>query len=341
MILGAAAGALGYFVWTRRYALGAGWQVSRNALFEQMSDGVIVLDAQNRIADINTAALNMLDARGAQWIGQAAAPEHQLHAALLQSALPPQSDVEVRDAHGETRFLNVRVTPLSRGKTRGGRLLILHDITERKRNEQTLERLNHQLQTQLAEIQALQTTLQEQATRDPLTGLYNRRFLVEMLSKELRQSARTRLPVSVVMLDLDHFKSFNDTCGHAAGDTLLKALSDWLRAKTRRGDLVCRYGGEEFLVVMPGASAAVCVKRAQEWCDGFRELRIWHESALLRATISLGVATSPAHGATPEDLIYAADMAMYAAKEAGRDCVRSPEQIASDSEFSDWLPQAA
>ena len=342
LLTGAALGALGYFVWTRRYALGAGWKVSRNTLFEQMSDGVIVLDAQNRVADVNGAALSMLDARSAQWIGSSAAPLLQmLPTALMQAALPAQSDVEVRDAQGQTRILNVRATPLHQGKPQGGRLLILQDITEHKHSERASERMNQQLQLQLAEIQTLQTTLQEQATRDPLTGLYNRRFLLEMLGKELNQSARTRRPISVIMMDIDGFKSFNDTYGHAAGDVMLKALSDWLRSKTRRGDLVCRYGGEEFLVVMAGAPAEVSLRRAQEWCDGFRELRIWHEDTLLHTTLSLGVATSPTHGATPEDLIHAADMAMYAAKQAGRDCVRTPEQSAGDLDFSDTLPQAA
>jgi diguanylate cyclase (GGDEF)-like protein/PAS domain S-box-containing protein len=341
-LVGAVLGALGYFAWTKRFALGAGWKVSRNALFEEMSDGVIVLDAQNRIADVNAAALNMLDARDAQWVGRGAMPlEKVIPASLLHSNVPTQSDVEVRNANGEARFLNVRLAPLTKNNPQRGRLMILQDITERKRTEQALERMNRQLQLQLAEIQTLQATLKEQATRDPLTGLFNRRFLLEMLGKELNQSARTRRPVGVILMDIDHFKSFNDTYGHAAGDVMLKALSDWLRAKTRRGDLVCRYGGEEFLVVMTGAPASVCRKRAQEWCDGFRELRIWHEDTLLHATLSLGAATSPTHGATPEDLIHAADMAMYAAKQAGRDCVRSPEDADGGLELSASQRQTA
>lgn len=335
-------GLTGYLVWTRRYASGAGWKVSRNALFEKMSDGVIVLDTQDRIADINSAALGMLGAPGTQWIGQSAAPlEQVLSPALLQSKLPAQNDIQVHNAQGQARILNVRIAPLDESKPQSGRLMILQDITERKHNEQALERMNRQLQVQLAEIQALQVSLQEQATRDPLTGLYNRRFLLEMLGKELKQSARTRRPVSVVMIDIDRFKSFNDTYGHAAGDVMLTALSDWLRTRTRRGDLVCRYGGEEFLVVMPGTPSEACLRRAQEWCAAFRELRIWHDDALLHTTLSLGVATSPAHGAMPEDLIHTADMAMYAAKEAGRDCVRAPQDVESRLESSGMLREVA
>lgn len=342
LLVGILIGLAGYLVWTRRHALGAGWKVSRNALFEKMSDGVIVLDAQNRIADINSAALGMLGARSAQWIGQSAAPlEQALPAALLQSRAPAQNDVQVHNARGEARILNVRVAPLDEGKPHGGRLMILQDITERKHNEQALERMNRQLQVQLAEIQALQVSLQEQATRDPLTGLYNRRFLLEMLSKELKQSARTQRPVSVVMMDIDRFKSFNDMYGHAAGDVMLTTLSDWLRTRTRRGDLVCRYGGDEFLVVLSGMPQDVCLRRAQEWCETFRELRFWHEDTLLHTTLSLGVSTAPTHGATPEELIHSADMGMYAAKEAGRDCVRAPEDADMRLESSGMLQPVA
>lgn len=337
-----AAGALTFVLWKQHSAPASGWKISRRVLFEKMSDGVIVFDAQNRIADINSAALEMLDARGATWIGQTAELLLQaLPATLFQAALPAQADAQVRNAKGEARFLNARLLKLNEQKLPSGRLLLLQDITERKRNEQALERMNQQLQMQIAEIQALQAILQEQATRDSLTGLYNRRFMLEMLNRELKQSARTRLPVSVIMLDIDHFKSFNDTYGHAAGDAMLRALSDWLRTKTRRGDLVCRYGGEEFLVVMPGAPAPVALQRAQEWCDGFRELHIWHEEMLLHSTLSLGTATAPTHGATSEDLIHAADMGMYAAKQAGRDCVRGPEEYASGAELNELIRQAA
>lgn len=341
-LLGAACGALVWLGWARRYLPGAGWKVSRDALFEQMSDGVIVLDAQNRVVDVNDAALTMLDARGAQWLGrEIVALQENLAPHLLPADASTQQDLKVRGADGATRFLNTRAMPLNQDPARRGRLILLHDVTARKRNEQALERLNAQLQARLAEIQALQTTLQEQATRDPLTGLYNRRFLLEILDRELKQSARTRRPISVILLDVDHYKAINDTYGHAAGDAALKMLGEWLRVKTRRGDLVCRYGGDEFLVAMFGASAEVGLRRAQEWCDGFREMRVWYEGAALHITLSLGVATSPTHGATSEDLIHAADMAMYAAKQAGRDCVRSPEQADSELELNELALQAA
>lgn len=303
--------------------------VARDLLVEQMNDGVIVLDAQNRIVDVNRAALEILGVKDRRWIGQPA--EHVLGKLAAWTTVANdslQGDAELTSADGSSRYLNIRLSPLSAYRKHSGRLLILQDITERKRDEHALHAMNRQLQKQLEEIKILQATLQDQATRDPLTGLYNRRFLREILLKELAQAARTLRPLSLIVLDVDHFKSFNDTYGHLAGDIMLKAMANWLCTKTRRGDLICRYGGEEFIILLPGTSLETSTQRAQEWCEGIRELHIWHEDMLLHTTLSLGVAASPLHGTTPDELLHAADMAMYAAKEAGRDCVRVAEEPA-------------
>lgn len=312
--------------------------VARDVVVEKMSDGVIVLNAHNRIMDVNRAALELLGANGEMWIGQPA--ERVLGKLGAWSTVPDETvkgDVEIKGADGSPRYLSVRLSPLNAHHKQGGRLLLLQDITERKRSERALQDMNWQLQKQLEENKVLQATLHEQVIRDPLTGLYNRRFLHEILSKELSQSSRTLRPVSVMLLDIDHFKSFNDTYGHYAGDVMLKALADWLRTKTRRGDFVCRFGGEEFVVVMPGAPLEVGAQRAQEWCAGFRELHIWHDEMLLHTTLSLGVAASPAHGTTPDELLHSADMAMYAAKQAGRDCVRLAKSYADEIEIAEPL----
>ncbi|OQY82614.1 MAG: hypothetical protein B6D41_18070 [Chloroflexi bacterium UTCFX4] len=315
-LLGGIAGAGILFWWLGR-------QMPRAALFKDWNDGVIALDARNRIADVNAAALEMFDARAAQWLGQTA--DRVLPpalAALLQTRATRRAEIEIPAEAQRARCVNARYVSLSKHARHGGAFILLQDITEHKRSAQTLERMNRQLQTQAAEIQTLQTALQAQATRDPLTDLYNRRFFLELLDKELKFAARVRLPVSVIMLDLDHFQSLNDTHGRAAGDALLKALGDWLRAKTRRGDLICRYDGDKFLVAMSGAPMRAGLRRAQEWRDQCRALRVQHNDLTLQTTISLGAATAPARGATAENLIHAAESAMYAAKQAGRDCAR-------------------
>jgi diguanylate cyclase (GGDEF)-like protein/PAS domain S-box-containing protein len=168
----------------------------------------------------------------------------------------------------------------------------------------------------------LRETLQNQAIRDPHTGLYNRRYLEETLDRELHRSRRLEAPLGVVMLDLDHFKDFNDTCGPAAGDALLIALAHTITGEISTEDIACRYGGEEFLLVMPGASLETTRERAELLRQAVQALQVKYQDRFLKApTISLGVASFPDHGVTAEELVNAADAALYRAKKTGRDRV--------------------
>ena len=171
----------------------------------------------------------------------------------------------------------------------------------------------------------LQKELEEQAIRDLLTGLYNRRFLDETLTRELSRAERDKYSVSVVMLDLDHFKIFNDTYGHDVGDMMLKQLGKLLTSQVRAGDIACRFGGEEFVVVMPKASLSVARQRANDWRAKFESQVMIHEGEVLNATLSAGVAVYPLHGTTSDEIIRKADQAMYAAKAAGRNMVITAE----------------
>lgn len=168
----------------------------------------------------------------------------------------------------------------------------------------------------------LRETLRHQSTRDPLTSLFNRRYMEETLERELRRASRQRSTVGLIMLDLDHFKRFNDTFGHAAGDTLLRDLADFLRVHIRGEDVPCRYGGEEFCLILPGASLEIVQERAQLLCDQAASLKVFSGGQLLGAvTLSLGVAVYPLHGATGEAVLRAADAALYRAKQQGRNRV--------------------
>jgi diguanylate cyclase (GGDEF)-like protein/PAS domain S-box-containing protein len=174
----------------------------------------------------------------------------------------------------------------------------------------------------------LQETLRDQASRDPLTGLFNRRYMEETLHRELFRAARKKTQVGFVLFDLDHFKRFNDRFGHAAGDAVLRDVSAFLKRHSRAEDVLCRYGGEEFLLVLTDCSPKNALKRAESIRVGVRELRLEHEQRPLgEMTLSVGVALFPDHGQTLEDLFQVADAALYQAKKQGRDRVVVAEAI--------------
>lgn len=174
----------------------------------------------------------------------------------------------------------------------------------------------------------LRTTLRNQAIRDSLTHLFNRRYMEEFLELELRRARRSGRTVGVIMVDIDHFKKFNDTLGHEAGDTLLVALSRFLETRVRGYDIVCRYGGEEFVLILPEASLENSRKRAETLREEVKRLEVsYQDRSIGSVTLSFGVAVFPDHGASPETLLRAADTALYKAKAEGRDRVVTQVQI--------------
>jgi diguanylate cyclase (GGDEF)-like protein/PAS domain S-box-containing protein len=172
----------------------------------------------------------------------------------------------------------------------------------------------------------LRETLRTQSIRDPLTKLFNRRYMEESLERELSRAERRSQSVGVIMLDLDHFSEFNNTFGHQAGDLLLQAFGELVHKRIRAEDIACRYGGEEFTLIMPEAPLDILVQRADELRQEVKELRLeFRGQSLGKVTVSAGVATYPGHGRTAESLINAADVALYRAKGEGRDRVVAAE----------------
>lgn len=168
----------------------------------------------------------------------------------------------------------------------------------------------------------LHEALQQQSIRDPLTGLFNRRYLEESLEREVSRAERKEQSLGIIMLDVDHFKRFNDTFGHDAGDTLLRELGLFLKKNIRGSDIACRFGGEEFLIILPEASVEVTLQRAELIREGIKHLNLHNRNQQLGTiTVSLGVAIFPLHGMTGEIVIQAADTALYQAKAQGRDRV--------------------
>lgn len=189
-------------------------------------------------------------------------------------------------------------------------IAVTRDITERKHVADQLYSVNEQLHMQLVEIEKLQAILHEQAIQDPLTGLYNRRFMEESLKQEFARANRENQPFSVVMLDMDNLKLLNDKYGHVVGDIALKSLSKLLKDHTRIEDIVCRFGGDEFLVILHNASEKMASVRLQEWEEQAKKINIIHEGNPIQISFSAGIAVFPTYK-NIEELIQAADKALY------------------------------
>ncbi|HKV47133.1 MAG TPA: sensor domain-containing diguanylate cyclase [Candidatus Acidoferrales bacterium] len=218
---------------------------------------------------------------------------------------------------------------MAQGETLG--LLYLDTGNSHATNSTGTRTLSSESQQRLARLFAEQSALalanlnmrevlRFQSIRDPLTTLYNRRYMEESLDRELRRANRKKCSLGVMMLDIDHFKRFNDTYGHEAGDCVLRLLGNLLRSQFRAEDVVCRYGGEEFTVILPETSLAMTRERATRLCESAKELMIEFRGQRLEGvSISIGVSCYPENGTTGDSLLRAADSALYRAKAEGRD----------------------
>jgi diguanylate cyclase (GGDEF)-like protein len=179
----------------------------------------------------------------------------------------------------------------------------------------------------------LRETLRMKSIRDPLTGLYNRRYMEESLERETHRANRHKTSAGIIMIDIDYFKPFNDTYGHEVGDKILRALGAFLRRHSRGEDITCRYGGEEFLLILPEASLEVTKCRAEELCSRTKEIGLEYRGRSLNITISLGVAALPNHGPSVKDAVNAADKALYRAKNKGRNQVMVAAPLFNQSKW--------
>jgi diguanylate cyclase (GGDEF)-like protein/PAS domain S-box-containing protein len=261
----------------------------------------------------------------------------KLHATILPEYLPEllrlevqsretlQSfEMEIRQQHavsGEIHWVLLRSTPRRRPDGSTVWYGVQIDITGRKRNEKLLEEANELLRVHLLEIEQLHEELREQAIRDPLTGLHNRRYIQDVFKQEFSRARRENYPVSVIMLDLDELKSLNDTHGHHIGDQALQSLAFHLQSMTRKEDIVCRYGGDEFIVILGKTFPKDAAKRVEEWREALNKHPLEAESGdIVRVKFTAGIASFPIHGTSMEEVVNYADVALYRAKARGRDC---------------------
>nr|WP_240943130.1 diguanylate cyclase [Planosporangium thailandense] len=304
--------------------------VARSVVFERVSDALIVLDREDRVLDLNPAASRLLRQIGPRL------PENLVgeRSHLLVPGQGPGYRIKdgeyVVQAGARQIDLDVRSSELTdRSGASIGRVVVVRDTTELNDKKRELTAANARLQDQLRTIDRLRADLAEQAIRDDLTGLHNRRHLIRTMEAELARAGQTGGPLGVVLLDIDHFKSVNDRFGHAVGDEMLVAIAKVLASAARQGDTVARYGGEEFVVLLPGATPDQAWNRAQEWRRLCASTFVPTGQDRLRVTFSAGVACFPESGTSAAQLLHAADKALYRAKAEGRDRVLLADSLAA------------
>lgn len=311
--------------------------VARHLLLEALPDPVMVVDTQWRVIEANQAALK-LGGLNNDWQG------HRLEdwpgfGDELAVQLVEQGELReplLIQSEGD-HYFEVRTRPIERLTRHGilvlGQLLYLRDVTQRQRAKLKLAEALALSEERLRTITSLHEQLREQALCDPLTGLYNRRYLDELFARELARARRDNAPLALALIDLDHFKRLNDQYGHLDGDDVLRSVAQYLLVNLRSSDTVFRIGGEEFLVILPGADVREATRRLEAICQGLAQKPIETRSGVRHVTLSAGLALWPEQGRALDELLQAADAALYEAKRRGRNRVCSPlPRLASAAE---------
>jgi diguanylate cyclase (GGDEF)-like protein/PAS domain S-box-containing protein len=283
-------------------------------LFEAALDGILILDARTgAITDVNPFLTNMLGYSRNEFIEKklwevGAFKDFKASKDAFQVL---QKDEYIRYQDLPLRAKDGKLIPVefvSNVYLEGDEKVIqcnIRDISDRKQAQDALLKS--------------ESFLREESVRDHLTGLYNRRYMEVTLERELYRASRKQIPLCVIMLDVNNFKRYNDKYGHAVGDAILRELGKLFLTHVRRDDISTRFGGDEFIIILPDASRNIALERAQHFWEHARHLDIQSEGQTLDAiTLSIGLAIFPDHGATSADLLKAADVALYHAKRIGK-----------------------
>ena len=291
---------------------------ARYRVVDLMPDGLLILDGDFRVIDWNSAALTIWGISQSELTGTPVVDLVPLWSGQIAPGLADsgpgvfQTTLLIDDEPSSKTYVDLDVRRFSiRAGGSDGWIVVFRDASEIRRTERDLQEANGRLE-------ALNKMLLSQAIHDSLTGLFNRAYLDEALPRELARCDRDGSTIALLILDVDHFKIVNDTYGHDTGDLVLKGVARLVRGIVRAGDLPCRFGGDEVVAVMPGASEAEAVGVAERIRQRVNEEKFGDGSVQLSVTVSVGFAIFPIHANSSADLFRAADRALYAAKDAGR-----------------------
>ena len=301
--------------------------IAHELLFENINDGVIVFNENRKVVDMNPGAERLMGMNFSEIItneNSTAIKCWNLYEDYFSRT--ENNRFEIISPFNNHAWLNINVSPLKNKKgVFLGWVAILEDITLRKETEKELQRINQRLAKQLDENRQLEKQLREQASRDAMTGVYNRAYLEESLAVEISYAEQQNYPLCVVMIDVDNFKTINDTYGHKTGDEVLIAMGKFLLDQTRDSDFVSRFGGDEFVLFLPNMDCKAAFQRAESWRAACKKMNIHEQGMDIDVTISIGIAVFPNHGRTIDTLLAEADRALYHAKQSGRDCTKISE----------------
>jgi diguanylate cyclase (GGDEF)-like protein/PAS domain S-box-containing protein len=284
-------------------------------LFEAAQDGILLLDAETgRITDVNPFLIDMLGYTRKEFV-----KKKLWEVGAFQDV---EASQEAFEALQKNEYIRYEDLPL---RAKDGHLIQVefvsnvYPVGEEKVIQCNIRDITDRVNAQNA-LRKSEAILREQSVRDHLTGVFNRRYMEETLERELLRASRKGITLGVMMIDVDDFKRFNDVYGHIAGDVVLRELGGLLLGHIRGEDIACRYGGDEFIIVLPDASSEVTLERAERLRQNVRRLNIQYEGKTLESiTLSVGVSVFPENGSTSAEILKAADTALYRAKHERRD----------------------
>ncbi|PKN94569.1 MAG: hypothetical protein CVU44_05660 [Chloroflexi bacterium HGW-Chloroflexi-6] len=300
--------------------------IARNLVLENLPELVLVVDSYNRVLDANRTALAWFEKSSGEIVGRNLMDVFKLWPGLAGRFLnTSELSEEIEIPGNPPRTLEMLISPIfNQAGDIEGKVIVARDVSARKAIENEAKRANQALKMQLAEIETLRIQLQEQAVRDSLTGLYNRRHMAYLLDQAVEKTQKRDAVFSVAAVALDDFERINEKFGHKCGDVVLLTCANRLDKKVKPNEVLCRYGGAKFVILLPGMEQEEATRRAKEWQEAIRDKVIEYEGETLpEITISVGVSTFPKNGTESETILQAADRALYEAKSHGHNQVSS------------------